>query len=497
MPTSLDTTPGEIVVRARNDIRDQYTADYQIRIPDADVGPGTQPYVDGSLVADSEQFLVNDATVIGRGTNLDTSAGSWLTTQGESRGIYKRPAVGASGYLTITTSSGGAMILAGTEVKEPISGLRFKVDVTQLYTSSTPVPITGVDTGPSTNLDTGTAMQFTAPPPGVAQNCTVAYPGLTGGLAEDTEATYRLLIKERLANPPASGNDAAYQQAIERTPSVGVEKAFTWPAVKGAGTIAYSFTLRGTSINDTRIPNAAQVALAEAYVKGQFPADDGGFACTLLEQTVDVALSITWAASALTWTDATPWPPYVPASKVRVSNAVAPTTTSCRLFTGIPTTAPQVGQTIGFFDRPNKAFRRKKILTVSVVTPTLVWDVTFDTTNNASDVTYAPAIGTAASPWSDSLDTMIEPVVGYFDTLGPGEQVASFPDPGQRQRRSPQSPTSWPNTITNRILAPLFNLSSIEDLDLEEPATPLNTTVGTPGVLAYLMTLGDLCAFVK
>ena len=245
------------------------------------------------------------------------------------------------------------------------------------------------------------------------------------------------------------------------------------------------------------ISNAAQVALAEAYVKGQFPADDGGFACTLLEQTVDVALSITWAASALTWTDATPWPPYVPASKVRVSNAVAPTTTSCRLFTGISTTVPQVGQTIGFFDRPNKTFRRKKILTVSVVTPNLVWDVTFDTTNNASDVTYAPVIGTAASPWSDSLDTLIEPIVGYFDTLGPGEQVASFPDPGQRQRRSPQSPTSWPNTITNRILAPLFDLTSIEDLDLEEPATPLNTTVGVPGVLAYLMTLGDLAAFVK
>ena len=30
-----------------------------------------------------------------------------------------------------------------------------------------------------------------------------------------------------------------------------------------------------------------------------------------------------------------------------------------------------------------------------------------------------------------------------------------------------------------------------------EPTTPYATTVGTPGVLAYLITLGDLCAFKK
>lgn len=511
MPTSLDTTPGEIVTRSRDGIRDQATADYQIRVPTADVGPQSLPYVDASVLADAEMFLVNDAVVIGRGTNLSTSGGAWLTLQGESRGVDKRPAKGAVGFVTVTTNSGGALIQAKTEVKDPRSGLRFEVAATQLYTSATPVPIKGIDTGPVTDLLTGTAMQFTAPPPGVGQNCVVAYPGLSGGLNEDDDATYRILIEETLANPPASGNDAAYQEAIEKTPGVGVEKGFTWPAVRGTGTTAYGFTLRGVTLTDTRIPNDAEVALVESWVKGQFPADDGGFACVLMGQAVTVALKVTWASPAPTWVDAVPWPPYVPvasppetgADKVKVAAAPAPTTTSCRLTTTTAgsVVAPQVAQTIGFFDRAAKVFRRKRILTVAVVVVGKSWDVTFDTVNNASDLTYAPAAGSAASPWSDSLDTLVPPLAapftGFFNTLGPGEQVASFPDPGARQRRSPQSPAAWPNIITARIQTPLFALTSIEDLTLEEPVTPLATTVGVAGVSAYLMGLGDLCAFVK
>ena len=64
---ALDETPGVIVTRTRDQIRDQYLADYQLRIPTADVGPDTLPYVDASGLADAEMVLVNDAVVIGRG----------------------------------------------------------------------------------------------------------------------------------------------------------------------------------------------------------------------------------------------------------------------------------------------------------------------------------------------------------------------------------------------------------------------------------------------
>ena len=58
---ALDETPGEIVTRTRDQIRDQYLRDYALRIPTADVGPDTLPYVDASGLADAEMVLVNDA----------------------------------------------------------------------------------------------------------------------------------------------------------------------------------------------------------------------------------------------------------------------------------------------------------------------------------------------------------------------------------------------------------------------------------------------------
>ena len=129
---ALDETPGVIVTRTRDQIRDQYLADYQLRIPTADVGPDTLPYVDASGLADAEMVLVNDAVVIGRGTVLQDSAGAWLLKIGTDEGVTPRPAVGGSGFVNVTTSTGGANILAGTEIREPKSGLRFRVTATAL-----------------------------------------------------------------------------------------------------------------------------------------------------------------------------------------------------------------------------------------------------------------------------------------------------------------------------------------------------------------------------
>ena len=499
---ALDETPGEIVTRTRDQIRDQYLRDYALRIPTADVGPDTLPYVDASGLADAEMVLVNDAVVIGRGTVLRDSAGAWLLKIGEDEGVSPRPAVGGSGFVTVTTSSGGATILAGTEIREPKCGLRFRVTATALYTSSTAVPLTGIDTGNATNLRAGTAVTFTAPPPGVSAAATIATAsdgsGLSGGRPADDDATYRALIASRRANPPAAGNDAEYQSAGKKTPGVSVEQVFTWPAVKGTGTIAVSFTLLTSASSTSRIPNATEIALAESYVKGQEPFDDGAFWCSLVAQPVTVGLAVTWATPATSWVDGDlAWPLWVSGDKVIVDGAVTPTATTCRLTTATATSTPQVGQTIGFFDAANRVFRRKKILTVVVVVATKSWTLTFDTTNNASDTSYAPVVGTAASPWADSLDTLTAPVVAYVNGLGPGEQVATLPDPGQRQRRQPTSPVKWPSVVTTRLLTGVFALSSVEDLSMLEPTTPYATTVGTPGVLAYLITLGDLCAFRK
>ncbi len=181
---------------------------------------------------------------------------------------------------------------------------------------------------------------------------------------------------------------------------------------------------------------------------------------------------------------------------VIVDGAVTPTPTTFRLTTATSTTTPLVGQTIGFYDASVQLFQRKRIGTVAVVVAGKSWDITADTSNAASDTSYTPFVGQVASPYSGSLDALAPAIISYFDGLGPGEQVASFPDPCRRQRRQPSSPTTWPSTINSKLIAPILAVAAIENATVLLPANPFSTTVGTPGIQSFLITLGDLCAFV-
>jgi len=493
--------PGEIVTLTRDEYRNLYVQDYALFVPDANVGPGTQPYVDASLAADNSLVLFADAVTIGNGTNLDTSNGTWLKQIGESEGVYKLPAVGASGYVVISTAVGGSTIFQGDEIKTQSVGasgsaLRFLVQATSIYANGALVPVTGLDTGESTNLDAGTSMIFSNPRPGCEPIATVFEQsdgsGLTGGRGAETDDEYRERIKLKRANPPASGNDAEYQRVIEDIPNLSVQKAFTYPAVLGPGTTAFVFTLRPSTPGAGRIPNGAQIALALGTLIGREPADDGIFAASIVAQPLDVVYRVAWATGSAGWANNPRWPAYT-SPKVTVKAAPAPTATSLRaVTTGGPIDDPVVGQTVAVFDRPNKVFRNKRIEAITVITPGQEWQLTFSTVNLASDTTYAPSAGQAVSPWSDSLNLLVEPTLTFLDVFGPGEMYASFGDPGLRQKRNPANPDSYPSTVTNKIMSSILALPSISNAVLLEPSIPFDTTVGVPGTLVYLIELADL-----
>jgi uncharacterized phage protein gp47/JayE len=496
----LDSTPGVVQTLSRQQVHDNFTRDYGNRVPAADVGPGTQPDVDASLAADTVAPLYSDAVTIGRGTTLSTSAGSWLATIGQDEGVVARPAVGATGFLSITTSAGGTNLQQGAVVLSKLAQKRYQVATGGLYTTATPVPIAGVDTGPSTNLAPGTAMQFQAPPPGCAPDCAVLADsegnGLTGGRNADNDATLRQLISEQRANPPASGNDAEYQSTIKKTPGLSVQQVFTYPATLGPGTIAYVFTLNPAAPGQSRIPNAAQIAATLAWVTGQMPGDDGIFACPLVASPVAMGFQMVWGAGANDWEDASPWPSFIPGDPVLVAASPAPTLTSFRLTTTSTVISnPQPGQNIGFWNPVTGLFEQIQILTVSTVTAGRTWDITPDQSYGAS-APYVPIPGQAASPWSDSLNSVVPAVVSYFDGLGPGEQVLSLPDPGLRQRRQPQSPQRWTSLIDARIVVPIYALGNVvETVTPLAPKLPFQTPPGAAATLSYLATLGDLAFY--
>lgn len=496
---AIDELPGAVALLTRDQYRDLYLQDYEFFAPNAETGPGTQPYVDASLSADNSQILFANAVTIGNGTNIDTTTGTWLTQIGEAENVFRRGPVGASGFIVITTSVGGSTIFQGDEVQAQPSGLRFLVQATALYDDGALVPILGLDTGEETNIDAETSMLFTNPRPGCSPTATVYEQsngsGLTGGRGDETDDDYRQRIKDQRANPPASGNDAEYQRVVENIANLSVQKCFTYPAVFGPGTTAFVFTLRPSTPGAGRIPNGVQIALALGTLQGQEPADDGIFAAVITVQPLTVCYRVSWAKGAAGWANDPKWPEYT-SPKVTVKAAPAPTATSLRAITAAAAIDdPQVGQTIAVFDRPNRVFRNKRIETVTIITPGQEWQLTFSTVNLASDTSYTPSAGQAVSPWSDSLDLLVTPTLTYVDGLGPGEMFATFYDPGLRQRRSPANPDAYPSTITNKIIAPILDLPSISNAVLLEPSIPFNTPVGTPGTNVFLFELEDLAVY--
>ena len=496
----LEGLAATLIVPNRDDEAARYTQDVSIRNPGADVGQSSQPYLDGQIMADMTTVIYADAVIIANAASRQTRTGSQLDEDGEELGLPRNPAVGASGAVIVSTGPSGSTAEAGDTLT--INGFQYEVTETLFVTDGQIVPITGVSTGPGTDQAAGTTGTWTANRPGMNLGVVVYQQadgtGLSNGDDVESDADYRIRLDEAAANPAASGNDAQYQQLVSQTPTVAVQQGFTFPGIMGPGSTCVLFTLRPGQPGANRIPSAAQILAAQSWVTGQMPTDDGSYWGTIVPNPINVNLQIAWMQGAEDWVDAQPWPPYVAGAGNQIAvNGSFPITPTSFYLTGNNGTnpAPVPGQTIGMLDLPNLTYRAKRILTVTASGTN--WIITVDTTSGASDTSYTPYGGQIVGPWSASLQSIVTAVVSYFDTLGPGEQLADgdFVDPGLRQRRSPPDPSSWPSTLTNRILLPIFAVTTVEDVELLDPSVPYDCPVGSPGVFSYMTRLLNIAAF--
>lgn len=515
----LDQLPAKLVVATRDSLKAKWLQWVKVRNAAADGRPGSQVDQDGSVWADAGSLLISKAVILSNGISPSTAAGSLLDAWMARRGTKRGSAVGGGGAVTVQTSSNGAQIFAKDVLTHLPSGLQFQVLSTGLYTNGQEVPIVGLSTGPNTDLPAGTVLTWLNPRQGVTSSNAVIVAqadgsGLDGGTGPETDDAGQSRLQQLAANPPASGNDGEYQKFVSEIDEVAVEQCFTHPGVMGPGTTGVTFTLRAGVLGASRIPNATQLATVLSLLAGAFPADDGIYMCAIVANPVPVVLKVSWAQAASAWADATTFPQYHgPIATAGVSAATTAggvlSPTAFRVTSAAMTEVPQVGQSIAFFDLANLVFRRKKLLTVTTISST-AYDVTVDLSSGVSDASYTPLSGQPCCPWSDSLNSVVTPLVTYFSKLGPGEQFASFFDPGLRQRRSPPSPQVWPSQITNRLLggAPvpvaaqgpqqnqppvptLFSTSTLYDVELVEPSSlPFAPPTGTPGVSSYMNTIG-------
>jgi uncharacterized phage protein gp47/JayE len=499
MTNPITDLPSELTISTRTEERDRCLRDYSYWMPSDNTSPGTVPYAWASATADGLAPLYHDVRTIADAQDPEKIGGAQLDRAVKADGIPPRlPASGSSGSVTIAASSGGTTIISG-DVGQ-IADVRYQCSATALYHNGDEVPVQAIDVGPQTNANAGLAFVWASPRPGCASTAVVTAQtdgtGLTGGRLAETDDELRLRWQTAVANRASAGNDAHIQELAEdsRATGVAVQKCFTFPCCLGSGTTGLVFTMSPASIGASRVPNNTQRAAVIANVIGGLPGDESIFDVTLIPQAIDVVLQVAWDTAAAGWTDQTPWPRYAAATaKALIIGTVTDSThftiaTAVGGYSGV--TAPSIGNTIAVYDEPNATFRRKKILTVGGSGP---WTIVCDTSNSASDTSYTPIAGQRVMPWSDSLQAVLDPVRGYFDTLGPGEQQAVFFDEGVRQRRSPRAPKDWPSSVTTKGLeGALVGVSSLLDVTIAEPTLPSAPSVGTPGVTAYILTLNRL-----
>ncbi|MBA2687505.1 MAG: baseplate J/gp47 family protein [Gemmatimonadaceae bacterium] len=497
---AFDILPDQLIVRDRSEWEAAYLRSYRLRDPEADTRADTQPSIDAKTLADQLVVQSQNARRLAQSIPLSEVTGDRLDQRLVELGLPPRfPDLGSSGFVIANTSTGGAHIFAGDELTTEDQGLRFQCITEGDYSSGDYVPVAAIDAGPQTNLDAGTLLIWSFPRPGCAPTAEIAEQtdeeGLSGGRLAESDDEVRQRVSDTLADPAATGNDAGYRRFAEnsRGHGVPVQRAFSYPCILGPGTTCVVFTMKPQRPGASRIPNATQIQQVRDYVIGQMPGDDGYLDGVLLADPTDIVLEVSWSDGAAGWTDATTWPPrYNVGNGAVVVSAVTDATTFTLIVDNGDYNVPDpvVGQTIGFFD-PVGVFRRKKIATIGGSGP---WVITCNVVNAASDTGFVPVVGQRAMPWSDSLDTLVAPVVAFFEALGPGEQRATFFDPGVREKRNPPSPRYWPSTITNRIITDILDTAGVADARVQE-GLDVTATVGTPGAISYLLELDDLAAF--
>lgn len=492
----------KLIVWSGPTIERKFKRSYKIAAPEADVDNG-QPLVDARTSRDIVLPLIANAVTTADTLSLDGRTAADLARIGEAEGVPLPPAVGASGYVIASAGAGGTTIYQGDEWRPDGSQTRYQCAATGTFADGDQVLIVGLDVGPGTNLPGGTRGEWSAPRTGCNARADVWSEGLTGGRDQATNEEYKALIIDRRARPAVGANEAAYVAIVEDPFATGiaVQRCFVWPALQGPGMIGVTFTMRPSSPGLNRTPSGAQLALMLAALEGTVYGDDGIKMISLGQQPATLQFRATWKKSAAGWANALPWPEYIASDPVLVDGAAAILATGLRVTTGTTTTAPVAGSVIAFYNPESivngvltPAFERKTIATVTEVVAGKSWDLTFDM--SASSL-FVPLEDALVSPWSDSLNLIVPPVIDYFDHMGPGEMLDPLPDPGRRARRQPENPESWPSILSNRLDALVQAVSAVRSATLVSPSVTEPTQIGTLGVLAYLRVLSDMAVYAE
>lgn len=465
-----------------------------------DVSRGSALYIHGRTLADvfAPAMAQIDATAAFVENPLESDDPVRIDNFFRPLGAARRPATGAIGSIVIGASVGGGNIPAGTLVRHKKTSNIFKVLEGRNYVDGDPCLVAATKTGPETNLEPGEVLEWISRPYGINAQAAVGSKGLTGGAPAESNARYIQRVNQMRAFPGVLGNEDKIHEFAFESPNIPIDRVYSYASLPKRGMTCVVFTIIPANIWDSRTPTADQVAVVRTFVESRLRHEDIVFWPVVVNSSTSIAIGLRWKSTAAGWSDVTPWPQFTaPTLRVRTSGGSA---IEFGLFANIATTDPVPGQTICFFSPSAEAmFIRKRISSVTVVTPGLEWQVTADITNStAPHTTYVPQFGQLVSPYAPELDAVATKAFEHFATMGPGEMVSLSPGTfaGSRQRRYPISPDVDSSVLTDAITQKLFEtgqLSAASLLDVTEVSTPL----GTLGATVRLLRLTDLGVFPK
>src|ERR1043165_3545675 len=169
----INRLDGTIPVKTRDQVRDEWLKSFKLRQPAADTTTKSFPYILGSNHADGLMPIYAAMPKVADATSPLTARGEDLDREAVSRGRPRRPAVGAAGFVTVSTGAGGSSVVENDELKHLASGLRFRVIASDGVDNGDEIAIVGISTGPGTILAAGTKLRWTSPRPGMNDDCVV------------------------------------------------------------------------------------------------------------------------------------------------------------------------------------------------------------------------------------------------------------------------------------------------------------------------------------
>ena len=386
----------------------------------------------------------------------DRAHSSFLRTHhAELWGTGYLPAFGSSGTV-LALGNAGTTWVGSTLLRDPFAvyGRDAGQRRYQVVASGTAdadgqaeLVLIAIDGGDETNIAVGSEIIWANPPPGSQPTATVINEDFTGGLDAETDADFgeRLMADQR--HKPGAGNWSQVR-GFARKASVSVEDAFVYSCAFHSGSTLVAVTQkRGAATGPSaRIPSLSVLeAVKGALVPpgaSNLPGNQNLVVVPPVAQSSNVALQLAQPVnSASGWTDLEPFPPINGTAAIAITTIT--TQLDFRITTGgagqLPLAASSATDLhLMAWNATASEFERLDVSTITDIGAG-VYRIQLTTAP-----TFTLALGDWISPDAGRRATMAAGISAYFDSLGPGEVLATSDERYPRAFRNPVPSEEFP-----------------------------------------------------